>query len=143
MGHRITGIIARDEVLHHLVSDPGRYVEGWTYLSDGLMSILAGLSHECDALYIETDYFGGIGGQAAIMFRAGKRFYGPRTGGTGPINESIDPISEALGLAGVVVSSVNVDAFAEAGLDRYRSNEDWKAAASVRPPASRYRPRFN
>jgi hypothetical protein len=158
MGHRITGIIGRAEVLQpfaerhgltlaaplkvifhflpldeddleRLVSNPGRYVDGWTYLSEGLMSVLVVLSREFEVLYIETEYFGGLGGQSAILYRAGERLYGPRNGGSGPISRYVRPINEALRLAGIVVSPGNIDAFAEVGLGRYRRNEDWKAAA--------------
>jgi hypothetical protein len=66
--------------------------------------------------YIETEYFGGVGAQAAAVWEAGRLIYGPKKGEIGPIND-------ALQLLGVVPTPAD-DEFAVAGLGRHRSNEE-------------------
>ena len=69
--------------------------------------------------YVETEYFGGGGAQAAAVWEAGQSIYGPKLGAVGPVNE-------ALRLLGVVRTQTD-DEFAVAGLHRHRSNDDWLA----------------
>src|SRR5262245_59658751 len=101
MGHSVTGIIARPEVLGPFAASrsllapvpmsagfamlPLRDREldtilplpltgktaGFVYLSDQLVSLLAELSREATVMYFETEYFGGVGTQGAVVFQNG------------------------------------------------------------------------
>lgn len=148
MGHCVTGLIARAEILQPFARDrslhspvplyadlvilPLRdrdldsflkppltgYPEGFTYLASSLVQELLAASAEGNLMYFETEYFGGAGSQGAAVFRAGKFAYGPKAAVAGPINE-------ALALLGVPSSSSGVDAFQTVGLGRYRWTADW------------------
>jgi hypothetical protein len=79
---------------------------------------LVDLSLEGPIAYVETEYFGGIGDQAAAVYRDGQRIYAegmidlddPRHGGEGNIND-------ALALLGVVAGE-GEDEFDALGLGR-------------------------
>jgi hypothetical protein len=79
--------------------------------------------------YIETEYFGGSGGQGAVLWRDGKIMFGPvRTNDAvvlldGAINIAVRQIGVERGQA--------IDEFAALGLDRYRDNGDWVAAVGA------------
>lgn len=68
--------------------------------------------------YVETDYFGGVGTQAAAVWEAGRLRWGPESGDIGPIND-------ALHLLGVPRVGAGHDAFERVGLQRHRSNDRW------------------
>jgi hypothetical protein len=70
--------------------------------------------------YIETEYFGGVGVQAAAAWEGGKIILGPRQGDIGPIND-------ALKLLGVIRTQME-DEFDVAGLARHRLTEEWLRA---------------
>jgi hypothetical protein len=95
--------------------------KGFNYLSDQLLGILTDLSSHDIVMYFETEYFGGIGAQGAVVMLHGRPIYGPRSAELGPINE-------ALTLLGVEVQPPACDEFDTVGLGRYRSTEDWLAA---------------
>jgi hypothetical protein len=148
MGHCVTGLIARPEVLEAFARErslhapvplhgdlsilPLRdsdldsflkppltgYPEGFTYLASSLVQELLAASVNGGLLYFETEYFGGKGSQGAAVFRAGEIAYGPKAAEVGPINE-------ALGFLGVHTSSSEVDAFQTVGLDRHRWTAAW------------------
>jgi hypothetical protein len=66
-------------------------------------------------VYFETDYFGGVGTQAAGAWSGDRELVAP-TKAHGAIN---------LALRAVGIERRSVDEFASIGLDRFRSNEDW------------------
>jgi hypothetical protein len=86
-------------------------------LSGPLRQVIASASHHGPVAYVETDYFGGAGGQAAAVWRGGTIWMERRSDGSGPINE-------ALRLLGVRPTP-GEDEFDTLGLGRHRSNEDW------------------
>jgi hypothetical protein len=67
--------------------------------------------------YIETEYFGGVGAQAAAVWDGGKIIFGPRQADIGPIND-------ALRVLGITRTQTQ-DEFDVAGLGRHRQTEDW------------------
>jgi hypothetical protein len=77
--------------------------------------------------YVETEYFGGDGVQAAAVWEGGAIAFGPRQADAGPINE-------ALRLLGVERTTAQ-DEFDTVGLGRHRRNEGWieEAAAAGWP----------
>ena len=88
-------------------------------------------SAACPLAYVETDYFGGDGGQAAVAWTAGRLAFGPALtrdyweGGNFHQTPLLDgAINQAVRLLGVDRGAVR-DEFDALGLGRHRSNESW------------------
>ena len=145
MGHHINGIIAEgdyldglaielglrrptrltrnfrflpldDDELDRLFSEPGPYDGHFTYLSEALLSLILEHSRRQPLAYIETEYFGGLGDQSAVLARDGTIAFGPAEG-PGTINH-------ALQLMGVTASVPGLDEFDTIGLGWVRNNDD-------------------
>jgi hypothetical protein len=84
--------------------------------NEELDAFVAQLSRGGVVAQIETEYFGGLGGQSATAWRDGRVVFGPAKGESGPING-------ALKLLGV--RCTNTDEFDAVGLGRVRQTEDW------------------
>ncbi|MBI3410792.1 MAG: hypothetical protein HY040_20845 [Planctomycetes bacterium] len=81
--------------------------------------------------YIETDYFGGIGTQAAIVWKSGRVAFGPQQSKSEWVEQRLispplleNAINRALRLIGVDRGTV-VDEFEALDLGRHRSDERW------------------
>jgi hypothetical protein len=115
---------------------------GLRKMSPGLAELAVRLSDRTPVAYIETDYFGGKGAQAAIAWDRGRVVVGPLNTGDGTpsargaINRALRYLGVALPTrAGRVVSRVLtalglpcgliLDEFGAVGLGRFRSDEDW------------------
>ncbi len=99
--------------------DAGANEHGWASVSlkhwdDADYAFLNRLARDAPAAYVETDYFGGAGEQAAVAARDGSVVYGPRRAGHGTINE-------ALRILGVRKRK-DLDEFDTVGLGRFRNN---------------------
>lgn len=109
----------RDEEMDSFLPPP---LTGWheefASLTDQLMSELGKASRSGRVMYFETDYFGGPGGQGAVVMENENVIYGP-------VYADIGPINAALALLGVTVAAPARDEFETVGLDRHRSTEDW------------------
>ena len=84
----------------------------------------AALSRGQAVVWVTAEFFGGVGAQAATLFRSGceeRRF------ATG-----YRAINEALAALGITAESPN-DAFDTLGLGRYRRTEDWLRASGLPP----------
>ncbi len=95
------------------------------------------LARGATAAYVETDYFGGGGEQAAVAARDGNVVFGPRHGEHGPINS----VLRILG----VRKEQDLDEFDTLGLRLFRDNgklvrayylRDWRRAYHVLPESS-------
>ena len=75
--------------------------------------------------YIETEYFGGTGGQSATAFVDGQQVMAPQTarGGAGPINQALRRIG---------VARTEADEFDTIGLGERRSMDDYEPEGPVR-----------
>ncbi|WP_125931874.1 hypothetical protein [Thiosocius teredinicola] len=112
----------RDEDIDAFVTQPQTEVaSGFTYLSKQLALLVARASKGGAIVYVETDYFGGVGEQGAAAFSGGQLSYGPFYAEIGPINEALASI-------GVTVSEHAVDEFDAVGLNRHRHTDDWLEA---------------
>lgn len=109
--------------------DPGNHTDGFTYLSERLQLALAGATKDGAAAYVETNYFGGTGSQAAAVFSEGKMILE----GSVPVSrqppQHDDPINTALRALGVEAAP-GQDEFDTLGLRRFRDLEalgldDW------------------
>lgn len=86
------------------------------------------LSSQGAVAFVETEYFGGIGVQAAIVWLNGDVALGPLTDWENAAFSPVShPINQALQLMGVVCSG-GEDEFDTVGLGQFRSNE-----AALRP----------
>lgn len=85
-------------------------------LTDHLRQWAADVSSKFRIAYIETEYFGGTGGQSAAIWEGGQLVLGPLV--------TADAINQVLRLLGAVRGRA-ADEFEAIGLGRYRSNEDW------------------
>lgn len=65
--------------------------------------------------YLEAEYFGGHGDQAALLWQVGRRSLGPTT---------INAVLRTMG----VQASREQDEFDTIGLGRYRTTEEWRSA---------------
>lgn len=165
MGHHINALIGSEQTLASLAAKFGRpeatkivsdlwilpldeqrmdalamsaepSFDGFTYLRPQLADAIGKALGEGIALYIETEYFGGMGGQGAALFENGKLIWHrsestfqtekpkplfARLFGTQK-TPSKSPISEGLACLGVVAPNGD-DEFDSAGLARFRSME--------------------
>ena len=150
MGHHINALIGRRSVLTSLIDRLGAPAptelpfelvivplderrldilalstapafDGFTYLTPDIVSAIAAALDNGPALYIETDYFGGIGQQAAGLVENGRLAWRAASS-----NESDSPLPDktpiSQGLAKIgVVAAAGRDEFDEIGLVRFRS----------------------
>lgn len=86
------------------------------FLDSKVVALLKEASQAESLAYVETEYFGGDGGQGAIVARGGEIVLGPSKG-DGSINA-------ALNLLGAKKAGAH-DEFEAVGLGRFRSNDDW------------------
>ena len=106
-----------NKLLENLHFSHSKHLQELNNLPNEFTDLLAKLSVICPLLYFETEYFGGMGNQSAIVFENGKIIFGPAKAAVGPINEG-------LRLLGVIIESTG-DEFDAIGLGEHRSAEDW------------------
>jgi hypothetical protein len=151
MGHTVTAIIAKNLVAEYLLNthslasvilvddlrlipledndldalgvEFSHVIPGFAYLSPELSEFCADVSKKGPLVYLETDYFGGVGTQAAVAFAQGLVWHPTPVSGEGAINIALQTL-------GVGVSP-GLDEFDSVGLSRYRSTSDWKEAATA------------
>lgn len=104
-------------------TEPPSVVENFEFLTPEFQAWLKSASVGRTLVYIETDYFGGAGGQGAAVFSDGVCISGPTFSDDGPINE-------ALRVLGVSVDDEELDEFEALGLGRHRSTAQWLATES-------------
>lgn len=108
---------------------------GFTYLTPRLAEALARANETRRFLYIETEYFGGMGGQGAALFEGGamvwrcsesteasmnqRPWFAPAFA-TPPASPSKSPISQGLEMIGVIAAAGR-DEFDRLDLVRFRS----------------------
>jgi len=97
---------------------------GFERLSGPVEFVAKELSGKGAVAYVETEYFGGTGAQAAIVWRDGHVALSAKSADIGPINS-------ALALLGAD-RSAHHDEFDALGLGQHRSNSAWlhKAASA-------------
>lgn len=85
-------------------------------LTEGFRKLLQTMSRNGQLAYIETEYFGGVGGQGALVCRNGEEVMAPRWRDHGTINKALRLIGMRRRLF--------QDHFAAAGFDHVRDNDD-------------------
>lgn len=152
MGHSIQAIIARSHIADSLraihpqlmgvqafqdfvilpvdadfidaavVAQPSQPPEMFIQLTEGFEDLLRDLSRFGPLAYIETDYFGGVGGQGAVAYSGREVLFEPQWSQSGPVNRALKAIGVKRGLLR--------DEFSVLGLDKYRSTDDLIEAAT-------------
>jgi hypothetical protein len=108
-------------------SNPEAAAGGWSSLGVQAEDRLAELSRIAPIAHVCTEYFGGVGEQAAVGFVDGR--VATRSGGVGRVlawSSSIGPINDALAAIGVARER-GKDEFDSLGLGEYRSMDEWEA----------------
>lgn len=149
MGHSIAGFVARKELLregtrhlthaviasleqgfgllpatddlHDELGDGGAPHDELWRLSNGLARLGAELSRGGPVAYVETDYFGGTGDQAAMVWQNGEVIFGPSKSRIGAIHSALLRLG--------VEQGADDDCFDALGLNRHRHTDDWAEAA--------------
>ena len=103
---------------------PTQSTNTFMLLTDAFGDFLRELSRLGPVVYIETEYFGGSGGQGAAVYSDGRVMMEPEWGESGPINRALEMLGVKRGLLG--------DRFSALGLGAYRSNDDLIDAAIKR-----------
>jgi len=153
VGHHISGFIARSDSLKAMdgvraavcqleqrfaflpISDdmvdpdePSSHFQCFSVLTQSLTEWAIARSSEYPIVYIETDYFGGTGAQAAVVWKDGRISVGPletRNDDNSPRTSLRDSaINQCLRFLGADCVG-HIDEFAAVGLARHRSNEGW------------------
>lgn len=111
-----------DDSLDSLGFDFSQTTVGFTYLCSGLLDFLTQLSTHGRLAYVETEYFGGTGSQAAAAFSGGTVIPPSPLSGSGAINTALRGIG--------IVATKRQDEFDYIGLSRHRHTSDWIEAAT-------------
>lgn len=105
-------------------------LDGFWKAPAGFDRVLAACSATGPLAYIEADYFGGTGTQAAQVWDAGKVVLGPLHLTEGePLPRTGSPISQALRRLGATKGN-HFDEFDAVGLGRHRDTGDWLSFTS-------------
>lgn len=99
-------------------NDAPTVIDTFEFLTAEFLAWLTLASKETRLCYCETDYFGGAGGQGAVVFDNGACIFGPEFRQDGPINH-------ALSVMGIESSDNSGDGFQMLDLGKYRSSEQW------------------
>jgi len=97
------------------------------HISDGLHALAIDVSHNGPVAYVNTYYFGGRGGQDALVWDKGSLRFSPASPGYEQ-NWPNSPISQALRIIGVVVEQ-GMDEFDTVGLGKHRETHRWAKSA--------------
>ena len=97
------------------------------FLTESVAALAEDLSADTDIAYVETEYFGGVGGQSAMVWRQGAIVLGPlysrTTGPESPEQVLSGAINRALRYLGVQAESF--DEFEAIGFASVRSTKEW------------------
>ncbi|HVF68275.1 MAG TPA: hypothetical protein VM914_11455 [Pyrinomonadaceae bacterium] len=104
------------EEIQASLPDGGEPLERFEKFSPAVARWVQELSTRGLAAYVEAEYFGGTGGQAAVVWRHGETVFGPV--------HSDDAINRALRVFGVEAGG-GLDEFDAVGLGLRRSTDDW------------------
>ncbi|MFN2451697.1 MAG: hypothetical protein ABR541_05025 [Candidatus Dormibacteria bacterium] len=118
-----------DELFDELASATGQtHDDAFAKFPPGLDPVLAELSRTAPIAYVEANYFGGMGSQAAALWQGGDLRYGPEridddVVDPRPISER--PVNRALRRLGVRVDPDALDEWDTVRLSRHADSEDW------------------
>lgn len=105
-------------------SDTAAEIQGVHYGHSALRVLVEAVSTRSRLAYVEAEFFGGLGEQGAVVFERGPVIWTSPFGPAMVRIEARSPISEALGLLGVVAANGR-DEFDSVGLGLHRRTEYW------------------
>lgn len=105
--------ILYDEINKFKISDD---IGSFTYMSENMETVILKIIENNCVGYIEAEYFGGEGGQTALLWENGKR--------SRLLDFCQDAINSILKHLGIIASG-DLDEFDTIGLGRHRHLEDW------------------
>lgn len=96
-------------------------------LPTALTELLRRTSREGPIAYVEADFFGGTGQQAAVLWEHGEIALGPLVDPNDLVRGAPSqwPFNQVLRRMDVSVAPGQLDEFATVGLGRHRETEDW------------------
>jgi hypothetical protein len=100
----------------HCEIGKGDTAEGFEKLSPAVSKWAQRISSAAPVTYVEAEFFGGVGGQTAVVWSQGAKV-------TGPIH-SENAINQALRMLGVQMGNAHGE-FDAMGLGRHRHTDDW------------------
>ena len=106
-----------EEIADKFPSSKAAPYEGFSVLTESLIAWAKHVSKLTPVAYIEAEYFGGAGGQSAIVWENTEVKLGP-------VSAEIGPINQALRFLGAKVLLAH-DEFDSVGLNRGRDSKDW------------------
>ena len=106
-----------EEIADKFPSESEAPWDGFMMLTDCVAELAKYISRLTPVAYVEAEYFGGTGGQSAIVWDKAEIKLGP-------VSAEIGPINQALKFLGATVQSAH-DEFEAVGLNRKRHMEDW------------------
>jgi hypothetical protein len=133
--HGLVIVPLDEQRLDALATSDEEAIEGFTYLTATMAGEIVNALNGGRALYIETDYFGGMGGQSAALFENGALAWKDAESNLTPVPSPSwfsrlfrredapkpkSPISQGLARLGVVLEGYS-DEFDRVGLGRFRS----------------------
>ncbi|HVK20844.1 MAG TPA: hypothetical protein VM677_05740 [Actinokineospora sp.] len=125
LGQNLSLLLMTDEFHDSVVVADATRVNAFWKLPAGFDRPLAACSTHGTVAYVEADYTGGVGCQAAQVWADGRVVLGPLRVGIGePHPADGSPISQALRALGVIAGR-RQDEFDAVGLSRHRDPLDW------------------
>lgn len=106
-----------DEAVARYGGEGDSHDEVFWKFSPALCALAVSLVEDRPYAYIETDYFGGVGTQAAGAWKGHEVVMAPVQAEIGPINDVLSQLGVRRGLT--------QDQFDRVGLSRHRHTEDW------------------
>lgn len=111
----------KDDV-EELVGKLERPYDCFQKLSGSVLDMIKNIRCTDKVAYLETEFFGGVGEQAAIVWQRGEVIYGPELA-----EEPHNSINQALKILGVRTFT-RIDEFEEVNLHWKRSTQEWYEA---------------
>lgn len=105
--------------IEELIGMPSMAYDCFHKLSDSIVQMIKDARCADKVAYVETEFFGGVGEQAAIVWENGDIIYGPEFA-----DNCSQPINRALKILGVRIIK-SPDEFEEINLHWIRSTEKW------------------
>ncbi len=105
----------------------GTLVKPLQYISEALLLLAVEISRDVPVAYVNTYYFGGRGGQDALVWDKGSLRFSPTTQDYKRVWPN-SPISQALRMIGVAAEA-GMDEFDTVGLGRNRHTDRWAQSA--------------
>jgi hypothetical protein len=124
LGQRLSLLPMRDEFFDAVTVVGAPALDGFWKAPAGFGNVLAACSARGPVAYVEAEYFGGVGTQAALVWDSGAMVLGPLFEGEDESLPGGSPISQALRRLGAVRGD-HSDEFEAVGLGRHRDTDNW------------------